>query len=255
MMEVQDNMFKIDTDSKIPLYHQIKQNIRQLIDEGLLNSGDSLPSERELAVHYGVNRLTVRRAIGELVDEGILKRKRGVGTFISDPKLTQNMKRVNGFNERVQETGRIPSDKIISFEELIAPINIARKFSVQSDESVYKLVRLRYVDGEPVMIQTAWLLKKQYPALDQYDLSVYGLYQVLSEKYNSFPVESDETLEPVILTEYEQQMLESRPDTPGLFVESVTKDQNGKIAEFSTSIVRGDRCRYYFHISRATGNE
>jgi len=248
-------MFKIDTNSKIPLYHQIKQNIRQLIDEKILDSGNSLPAERELAVHYGVNRLTVRRAIGELVNEGILKRKRGVGTFISNPKLTQNMKRVNGFNERVQETGRIPSAKILSFEELPAPVNIARKLSAQSEESVYKLIRLRYVDGEPVMLQTAWLLKKYYPGLDQYDLSKNGLYQVLSEKYNSYPVESDETLEPVILTEYEQQMLESRPNTPGLFVESVTKDQNGKVAEFCTSIVRGDRCRYYFHISRATGQE
>lgn len=95
----------IDPGSVVPLYHQIKQNIHDLIENEVLNDGDLLPSKRQLGEIYGVNRLTVRQALNDLVNEGMLQRQRGIGTFVAVPKLTQVFDRVLGFSDSILEAG------------------------------------------------------------------------------------------------------------------------------------------------------
>jgi len=246
-----DSQFTIDTESPIPLYHQIKQNLRELMDSEVLTSGQALPSERKLAEVYGVNRLTARRAVGDLVREGLLIRQRGVGTFVAEPKLIQNMQRVQGFSERVRESGRAPSSRLISLETTMIPVHVAQRTDMPAETQIYKLVRLRSVDGEPVILETAYLPQERFPDLSAVDFSAATLYQILAERYDCVPAESEETLEPVILTDYEQELLETDTGALGMLVEAVTRNQVGHVVEFSHSIVRGDRCRYFFHIRRS----
>ncbi|MCP4543218.1 MAG: GntR family transcriptional regulator [Chloroflexi bacterium] len=252
--QVNQNIFSIDTESVIPLYHQIKQNLHGLIEDGILKAAQLLPSERDLAQIYGVNRLTVRRAVGELVNEGVLRRQRGIGTFVADPKLTQAMYRVQGFSERAQDAGRRPSSRLISMDTLPARTKVAQRLNIEPDTLVFKLVRLRCAEEEPVMLETAFLPHEQFPGLETIDFSKETLYRVLAEEFECYPVESEETLEPVILTAYERQVLETDADTPGLLVQAVTQDQHGRIVEFSTAVVRGDKSRYYFRINRSSSN-
>ena len=242
------DIFTIDSTSVIPLYHQIKQNLRELIENGVLLEGQLLPSERDLGEYYGVNRLTVRQAITELVSEGMLRRQRGVGTFVADPKLTQMMARVTGFSERVREVGRKPSSRMISLELVPASTMVARSLNQEPDAPFYKLVRLRCVDDEPVMLETVFLPQARFPDLKRVDFSEESLYQVLAQKFNCRIVEADETLEPVIMTDYEVEMLEAEPGTPGLLIETVAYDQNGIAVEFGKSVVRGDKSRFYFRL-------
>lgn len=242
------DIFTIDTTSVIPLYHQIKQNLRELIENGVLLEGQLLPSERDLGEYYGVNRLTVRQAITELVSEGMFRRQRGVGTFVADPKLTQMMARVTGFSERVREVGRKPSSRMISLELVPASTMVARSLNQEPDAPFYKLVRLRCVDDEPVMLETVFLPQARFPDLKRVDFSEVSLYQVLAQKFNCRIVEADETLEPVIMTDYEVEILEAEPGTPGLLIETVAYDQNGIAVEFGKSVVRGDKSRFYFRL-------
>ncbi|MCP4167920.1 MAG: GntR family transcriptional regulator [Chloroflexi bacterium] len=242
------DIFTIDSTSVIPIYHQIKQNLRELIENEVLPAGQLLPSERDLGEYYGVNRLTVRQAVTELVSEGILRRQRGVGTFVATPKLTQIMGRVTGFSERIREVGRKPSSRVISLEVVPAPTVVARSLKQEPATLVYKLVRLRCADDEPVMLETAYLPQARFPNLKQVDFSEESLYQVLAQKFNCRIVEADETLEPVIMTDYEVEMLEAEPVTPGLLIETVAYNQNGVAVEFGKSVVRGDKSRFYYRI-------
>lgn len=242
------DIFTIDPTSVIPLYHQIKQNLRELIENEVLPVGQMLPSERELGEYYGVNRLTVRQAMTELVSEGMLRRQRGVGTFIADPKLTQIMGRVTGFSERVRDVGRKPSSRMISLEIVLASTMVARSLKQEPNTRLYKLVRLHCADDEPVMLETAFLPQARFPDLKRINFSEESLYQVLAHQFNCRIVEADETLEPVIMTGYEVEMLEAEPGTPGLLVETVAYDQGGLAVEFGKSVVRGDKSRFYFRI-------
>jgi GntR family transcriptional regulator len=246
---------KIDPASIIPLYHQIKQNIRDLIDNDVLHSGDLLPSERELSEFYGVNRLTVRQALNDLVNEGMLRRQRGVGTFIAESKLTQVLDRVLGFSERIQEAGHRPSSRQLSLEIISAPVSVARRLGILPGSSVYKLVRLRCSDEEPVMLETAYLPEVLFPGLATIDFSSTSLYQILSDRFNCLILEAEEQLEPVLLADYEAKMLEADPSTLGMLVESTSFNQFGKIIEIGKAVVRGDRARFMFHIRRHVNNQ
>ncbi len=246
--KVSSDNFTIDPNSVVPLYHQIKQNLRELIENEILPVGQLLPSERDLGEHYGVNRLTVRQAMTELVSEGMLRRQRGVGTFVSVPKLTQMMGRVTGFSERIREVGRKPSSQVVSIETVPASAIVARSLNLKPNAPVYKLVRLRYADEEAVMLETVFLSKARFPDFKRIDFSEESLYQVLAERFNCRIVEADETLEPVIMTDYEVEILDAEPGTPGLLAETVAYDQNGVAVEFGKSIVRGDKSRFYFRI-------
>lgn len=241
-------IFTIDPTSVIPLYHQIKQNLREHIENELLSVGQLLPSERDLGEYYGVNRLTVRQALKELVSEGMLRRQRGIGTFVADPKLTQIMDRATGFSERLQEAGRKPSSRLIALEVIPAPAMVSRNLNQEPNVPFYKLVRLRCADDQPVMLETVFLPQDRFPNLKQIDFAEESLYRVLAQKYNCRIIAADEALEPVIMTDYEVEILGAEPGTPGLLIETVAYDQNGTAVEFGKSVVRGDKSRFYYRI-------
>ncbi len=241
-------VFLVDARSITPLYYQIKQNLRDLIEGQVLRVDQLLPSERELGAYYGVSRLTVRQAIGELVHEGLLRRERGVGTFVAHPKLTQALGRVVGFSERVRQAGHVPSSRVLALEVLPAPAALARRLYVDEGAPLYKLVRLRCSDGEPVMLETAYLAQARFPGLENVNLAEASLYDTLATLFNCWVVEAEETLEPVIMNSYEVAMLGAEANTPGLLVEVLSFDQQGQVVEVGKSIVRGDKSRYLFHI-------
>jgi GntR family transcriptional regulator len=241
-------VFAVDNQSMTPLYHQIKQNLRDLIQGEVLKGGQLLPSERQLSECYAVNRLTVRQAVGELVREGMLRRERGVGTFVASPKLTQTLQRVVGFSERVRAAGHVPSSRVLSFEVIPELSSVTRRLALPESAAVYKLVRLRCSDEEPVMLETAYLSQEQFPGLDAIDFTHVSLYDTLAKQFNCWIVEAEESLEPVIMTDYEIQVLGAQPNTPGMLVEVVSANQHGRVVEVGKSIVRGDKSRYLFQI-------
>lgn len=247
--------FKIDAHSKAPLYYQIKLNLHELIDSGRFAPGDMLPAESELGEYYGVNRLTVRQAVGELVSEGLLRRERGRGTFVSPPKTTHAMLRTAGFSERMRDEGRRPSNQVISFSVIPASARVAEQLHIEPGAHVYQLTRLRSADGEPQMLETTHLPYAMFPGLESVDFGHESLYSTLDNRFGCRVLAADMVFEPLLLTGYEAELLKTKANTAAQLLELVAYDQHGARVEYNRSIVRGDKARLLFHVRRQIWNE
>ncbi|MBL7200406.1 MAG: GntR family transcriptional regulator [Anaerolineae bacterium] len=248
MMSMDKSIYKIDHTSIVPLYQQIKENLRETIESEALSPEDPLPSERELSRIYEVNRMTVRRAIGSLIQEGLLQHVEGIGVFLARPKVVQVFPTVVGFSERMRAGGHVTLNRVLSHSAEVARPSVARRLRIPEGAQVLRLVRLRIVDNEPLMIETSYVPLERFPDLLGDDFAVRSLYDVLSGRYGIHILELDQTLEPVLLTDYEAELLESTPGSPAMLMEVIALAAEDDPFEFSKAIVRGDKCQYYFRM-------
>ena len=160
-------LYQIDHMLKIPLYHQIVQNITELVVTGRLSPGEMMPPEWDLTNLYGVSRLTVRQAFEKLERDGLITRRHGIGTFIANPATTQLVPSRLGFTQKMQQIGKTPSSKVVSFKTLPAPEEVARNLHLEQDTPVIELSRIRYADSEPIMHETSYLPAERFPDLNE----------------------------------------------------------------------------------------
>ncbi len=247
------DLIKIDRHTKLPLYHQITQNLRELITSSQLQPGQGVPSEWELSDLYGVSRLTVRRALDELAREGWLIRRHGVGTFVANPTMAQIVPSRLGFTQKMRQIGRTPSSRLISVKVIPAAAEVATHLGLEVADPVIELVRVRLANEEPIMLETAYLSQARFPNLIEANLGSCSLYECLSERYQTTVVAMDQTLEPVLLTAQEAQLLEAEAGAPALLSEVVAFTEDDTPIEYSWSVTRGDKCRFFFRF-REQGN-
>jgi DNA-binding GntR family transcriptional regulator len=255
MSPIDKSWFKINHQSAMPLYYQIKQSLLEIVESGKFTPGDILPAESEMGEYYGVSRLTVRQAVGELVREGVLVRERGRGTFVARPKTTHSMVRTSGFSERIREAGRVPSSQVLSYEIISAPASVAENLQIAEGLPIYKLVRLRSVDGEPQLIETTHLPQAMFPGMENVDFSQTSLYSTLAERFDCLVIAADEVFEPILVTSYEAGLLGTKTRSAALLLEIVAYDQYGNRVEYNKSVVRGDKARLLFHVRRQILND
>jgi GntR family transcriptional regulator len=247
-MQLDRAIFHVDTESDIPLHHQVKESLREAIADRALEAEDMLPSERELSKLYGVSRQTVRQAVQELVQEGLLRRVTGIGTFVANPKVVQIFPTVLGFSARMRQEGHATMNRVLRQQREPASPSVARRLQVPEGAPVMRLARLRIVDNEPLMIETSFLSLQRFPDLLNDDFAVRSLYDLISARYGVTVAELDQTLEPVLMTEYEASLLDSSAGSPAMLLEVIAFDGNDRPFEFSKAIVRGDKCQYYFRM-------
>lgn len=237
---------KIDKGTKIPLYYQIGQNLRQLIMDGWLEPGSEVLSEWELSDLYGVSRLTVRRALDDLTREGLLTRRHGVGTFVSE-KIAQIVLSKLGFSQKMREIGRTPTSRIVSQRVLPAADDVAAALRLQPEELVIELVRIRYADGEPIMLETAYLSHSRFNDLADADLGDHSLYEFLQARYQVSIIAVDQILEPTVLTAEQAKLLEAETGSPAMASEVIALIHADTPIEYSVAVTRGDKSRFIFH--------
>jgi GntR family transcriptional regulator len=247
MTLVQKTLFYIDRQSKTPLYHQIIENLRALIQSGQLTAGEMIPSEWELSDIYGVSRLTVRRAVDDLVRDGLLTRKHGVGTFVAHTTIAQIYPSELSFTRNMEQINCTPSSRVVSLKTLPAPTEVARHLDLEVGEEVFELVRIRLADGQPLMLETTYLSADRFPDLPQADLATGSLYRFLSEHYRVDITALDQVLEPIILTEREAALLEIESGEPAILSEMVGMTADGSPIEYTTSLTCRGRGRFHFH--------
>ncbi len=241
--------FRIDQNSPIPLYYQIQQNITELIETNVVRAGDPLPSERELSELYAVNRMTLRQAITELCNQGVLRRVRGVGTFVTEKNIgTPFIPAVTGFSERFRNAGHKPTSRVITLEIIPASPLVAQRLRLEEKALVISLVRLRLLDDEPLMLEKSFLPHESYPDLIEQDFSVQSLYDVLAQRYGVHILETEQTLEPTLLKTQEAELFNLKSGLPAMLVSITAYARDHQPIEFSKSVIRGDRCRYYFTV-------
>ena len=244
-------LLKLNRNSKLPLYELIAQNFRELIATGQLNSGDSIPSEWDLADLYGVSRLTVRRALEDLSRQGWLDRRHGVGTFVTEPTMTQIPASNLSFSDQMLAIGRTPGSRLVAIHLVPAKAEIANSLGIASGEAVVEIIRVRTADGEPILLENAYLSAARFPGLDQAaNLAEESLYRYLTRRYHTMVVGIDQTLQPVLLNDEEAQLLNAEAGSPAVLSELVAFDSGGDPVEYCWSVTRGDKCKFYLRFRR-----
>src|SRR5512136_2535296 len=183
-MNFQKEIFRIDPQSKLPLYDKIERNLRDLIINGKVKPGESLPSEWELVDLYGVSRLTVRRAVDELVRQNWLERKHGVGTFVCQPVTASISASKLSFTEQMKAIGRNPGSRLINKRITPASSKISRLLHIQEGEPIIEITRVRLADDTPILLETSCLSANRYPELENLPwTNNESLYKILKDAY------------------------------------------------------------------------
>lgn len=235
----------LDQSSVIPLYHQLKEILKDSIESGEWKPGDLIPSENELQQVYNISRNTVKKALDDLVQEGILNRIQGRGTFVSMPKIEQSLSGFYSFSKVLKSKGLDHRDIIISLEQKIVQSSIAKRLKLPEKASVIKLTRLRCANNEPMILETSYIPLEIVPEISKNKLDQVSLYDLMQSEYGIMVTKAKETFEPVLIKDYESSYLQVQEGSPALLLERVAFESNGRPVEFCRSIVRGDRCRFY----------
>ncbi len=239
----------ISVSSDIPLYYQLISIIKRNISVGLLKPGDLLPSETEFCETFNISRTTVRQAIGELEEEGLVIRRRGKGTYISEPKLKRKMEDVYSFSNEMKNLGLRPDSKVIEFLGILPQADLVENLELKNKNSrVYKIVRLRRANEEPLLLETTYIPVYVYPGLTEEMLKGESLYSLLREKAGIVPFEAEESYESIILDREVSKMLHCKSNSSGFYIERKAKTQTGEVYEFTQSIMRGDRTKFVVNL-------
>lgn len=224
---------------KVPVYRQIEDHIRHLINSPDYGPGDRVPSERVLAETLGANRMTVRKAIDGLVAQGLLERRSTSGTRIRLPRVTRptDARTSLGITRLIQSSGSIPGNKLLHFQELQASGRIAERLGLPEGAPITVVRRLWTVDGVPFCIETSHLPTERVPDLAAEDLTAgQSLYALLRSRYGITTVGGERIISVATCTEMESRLLDLRPNSPCLLLRLVVADQNGRSVEYMTSV-------------------
>jgi GntR family transcriptional regulator len=226
---------------------ETRERVLDLIER--LGVGDAIPSERQLSAELGVSRLTVRAALDDLVREGYLTRRRGSGTFVSEPKIAQELT-MTSFTEEMRRRGMVPSSRTLDFRVSPAGAHLGRLLHVSPSEPVVVFTRLRLADRETMAIETLHVRESLVPGLTADALERHSFYELLHDSYGVEIVGGTQTIEPTVTNEDESTALGVPLHSPAFLFERVTRQASGEIVEFVRSIYRGDRYRIVTELSR-----
>jgi len=234
----------LDATSSVPPYQQIEIIVLEAISSGRVNGGDRLPPERELALHFGVSRMTLRHALVRLEARGLITKTlgRSGGTFVQGPKIACDLSKIAGFTEQLKNNGLRPGAKVLSAEQQPAGDQLAKFLEITPGAPCYRIERLRLADESPVALEQSWFPAERFPGLIEHDLSG-SLYLLLENCYGERPTRALETLESVRPNKAQAQMLELQGGHPALKIERIAYSLNGAIVEYAQDIFRGDRTK------------
>lgn len=236
----------IDKNSPIPVYFQLKNDLESKISQGIWKAGECISSERELCDFYGVSRMTIRQAIGELVQDGILKRIKGKGTYVCEPTVKQQD--MMSFTEIIKKTGRKLETEVISFDKIDTPEDLEDIFSL---EELYVINRKRKVDGECIAIEKVFIPVDYCGYIDENMLS-NSLFKLL-EEFGYVVEDSMSSIASIIINDEYKQLMGVSDEVPLLKVESKTFTNNGKLLFYEEAIYRSDKFVLQVNISRREG--
>ncbi len=231
-------MKKLEAESASPLYHQLMQRIRADIDKGTYPVGSRIAPEHELEKLYNVSRVTVRRALAELTSEGLLERKQGKGTYVSAPRITQNLKSLHSFHDSCRLNGVTPSTDVIHAKEIRAEERDAEELKVEEGSRVLEILRVRKADGVPVVLERN-RFSMAYSYLEGQDLQG-SLYSLLRE-YGVEPKLALHDISLCFATEEEANWLKVKPKAPLVRLHEVIYDQKGRPLHNSIQLIRGEQ--------------
>ncbi|MDP5274672.1 GntR family transcriptional regulator [Chengkuizengella axinellae] len=241
----------INKNSPLPIYYQLAELIKLNIDNGDMQAGEAIPSERQFAEQYDISRMTVRQAINNLVNEGYLYRHKGKGTFVSNKKLEHKfVGKLTSFTEDMKKEGYEPSSRWIQFEIIPAFDEVAGFLKIEENDPVYEIKRVRLADQDPVAIETVYMSAQLIPNLTQEQMEQQSLYQYIEKQYNYKIQDGIQTIESTIASEFESVYLKISKGAPMLLMQQQTFLEDKTPLEFVISAYRADRYKFTIEIKR-----
>ncbi len=231
-------MKMLQSESSSPLYHQLMQRLSEDIERGIYPVGSRIPPEHQLEESYKVSRVTVRRALAELTAEGLLERKQGKGTFVSTPKISQDLKSIHSFHDACKQNGLQCGTVVISVRETNAEAADLEELNLRDKDKVVETVRVRTADGTPVVLEKNHF-SMAYAYLENENLSG-SLYNILRD-YGVEPKQASHDISLAFATEAQAKLLDVEPGTPLMQLHEVVYDQKGRPLHNSLQLIRGDR--------------
>jgi GntR family transcriptional regulator len=234
---------KLDRASSQPLYLQLETLLRSQIDSGLLSLGARLLSEHELATQYGISRMTARRALDTLVLEGLVYRRPGKGTYVSD-KVQWPGATIFSFSTAMVSQGLVVATRVVELTLASPTADIAHDLGVGEGEQIVRLTRLRLVEGEPVALHVAYMGREYYPAICHADLVTTPLNRVMAAISGCRFARSRDSIEVTLARPEEAALLGTPERAPLLLVRGLVFSDRGRVERANKSLFRGDRFRF-----------
>lgn len=236
---------QLNRQSGIPLYLQLHDLLRSKIERGEWQPGDMLPTESALMEQYQVSRATVRQALDTLVQEGLIYRERGRGTFVSHPKVQQGLVRIVSFTEDMHQRGFEPGTKVLSATLIAASKDLAKSLDIEPGAEVARIERLRLADSEPMSIEISYLVHDYCPGVLERDYAQYPLREMLERTYNIHLASATQAIRAINASQEIAKQLNISPGDALLFIERVSLTDYGVPIEFLRIYHRGDRYVLY----------
>ena len=215
---------------EMPLYQQIYDEIKNAIDHGVYAPGDKIPTEVELSAKYAVSRITVRRAIEDLSAVGFLVKRRGLGTFVCEPRMRRKLLQgglPQSFSDICRKSGRVPGAKLINREIVVARQDEREFFGLDEGDLVLHIQRLRTADEQPIFEENMCLPYADSKELATCDLQGNSIYELLNKCYGKKPVKNLKVLvEAVGASSERANRLQVSVSEPLLYITTYAVDQS-----------------------------
>lgn len=236
-------------DNRLPRYQRLAETLKKAISHRRWRPGERLPSEQDLALHFTVAPGTVRQAITQLVDEGLLERHQGKGTFVRKPSFDSSLFRFFRFHGADEER-RVPESEILRREAVVAPPAVAETLQLSPEAKVISMERLRLLDGEPVLAEQIWLPFDRFKCLLDLEEAEIGplLYPIYEEACGEIVARAEEELTAEACSSAHAQLLNIKKGSPVIVIDRTAFGYDDTPLEWRSSRGRADEFQYHIEI-------
>jgi GntR family transcriptional regulator len=246
---------KIDPASPLPLYAQVESILAAEIASGALPPGSQLPNEDELVERYAVSRTTIRQTIQNLVRRGLIEVRRGKGTFVLQPKITQELTELSGFVEDMQSLGRQASARLLDKQTVPASESVARQLAITAGTLVVRIQRVRLADNAPLSFDETYLPREIGERILENDLEAEPIFSLLEQKYDTPLLEAEYRLEAVSADATVARALGIGAGSPIFLIERTSYTTGHQPVDYEKLYYRGDQIRFVTRLARRPRTE
>ncbi len=236
----------IDRNSPIPLYMQLEDILRTALINHEWAVNTPISSELELSKTYNLSRMTVRSVLTTLVNEGLLYRVQGKGTFVAEPKIATRSLAYMGIREQLESMGYETSTELVSFKRIHADASLANVLSIPSGEEIQYIERVRSIKDDPISIHKSYIPQRLCPTLTDELMETEQLCVIMAQEFNLKAEKVSESLSAILANEREAELLLVEPRHPLLMLEDINRTAEGVVFEYSKVLFRGDKIKLHF---------
>ena len=238
----------LDLNSYVPLYQQLKEWIKKEIASGTWKTGEMIPSENELAAAFSISPGTVKKALSELVREGVIARRRGKGSFVARPDFRRSLFRFFRHGSGAGFEGVLPVSRVLFSGSAKAPAKVATALHLGRSRACIRITRVRSLGGTPIMFEHIYLPHDRFGGIETVDISKELLYPIYESRFGTPIVWAEEFLEPHLASAEVERNLGIRQGSPVIYIERIAYTFGDVPVEFRCSTGRGDRFRYHIEL-------